>query len=368
MLGIRLLRTQEFRMMEFKIRLGMVAQNPRVQNDGIQNQIGNGNLVAVRAEGNAAGHNGNQIRCYNCKGVGHFARDCTVAQNPRVQNDGIQNQIGNVSDQKDNTQDSSKNTKFAKQPNVGILSKIGETNTLSKPVTSNSVSTPQVSKGVNNAKVIASGMFRISPDKISREAKKVPNTVSVSARTKPTTVSRPSVINKKKVNSDLNGVSSIGVDNTTKTRRTQLKRSSKNNTVPYVVKSSYKKNKAADVEESHRNLLSSSNKKHVSSACNNFMLDSQNVYSKVGCAMSRAEGIYPGTLPLDRVEVLVMNGNPSRVNIKQLYGRGTITLSWNPVTKVLLKLILSVHRIRRRRYYLIPAELKFKTSHARSSR
>nr|GFC66962.1 hypothetical protein [Tanacetum cinerariifolium] len=32
-----------------------VAQNPRAQNDGIQNQIRNGNLVAVRAEGNAAG-------------------------------------------------------------------------------------------------------------------------------------------------------------------------------------------------------------------------------------------------------------------------------------------------------------------------
>nr|GFC91253.1 hypothetical protein [Tanacetum cinerariifolium] len=75
------------------------------------------------------------------------------------------------------------------QPNVEILPKIGETNALSKPVTSNSVFTPPVSKGVNNDKVITPGMFRISPDKISREAKKVPNTVSASARTGPTTVS-----------------------------------------------------------------------------------------------------------------------------------------------------------------------------------
>nr|GFB97716.1 hypothetical protein [Tanacetum cinerariifolium] len=39
-----------------------VTQNPRVQNDENHNQIGNGNLMAVRVEGNAAGHNGNQIR------------------------------------------------------------------------------------------------------------------------------------------------------------------------------------------------------------------------------------------------------------------------------------------------------------------
>nr|GFD28627.1 hypothetical protein [Tanacetum cinerariifolium] len=69
-----------------------VAQNPRVQNvgnqngligvqnDGNQNQIGNGNLVAVHAEGNAAGHNENQIRCYNYRGIGHFARDFTYTE------------------------------------------------------------------------------------------------------------------------------------------------------------------------------------------------------------------------------------------------------------------------------------------------
>nr|GFC29738.1 ribonuclease H-like domain-containing protein [Tanacetum cinerariifolium] len=37
--------------------------NLRVHN--VANRNGNGNLVAACAEGNATGHNGNQIRCYN---------------------------------------------------------------------------------------------------------------------------------------------------------------------------------------------------------------------------------------------------------------------------------------------------------------
>ncbi|GKC26569.1 retrovirus-related pol polyprotein from transposon TNT 1-94 [Tanacetum coccineum] len=44
----------------------------------IANQNGNGNVVAALAEGNENGNNGNQIRCYNCKGLGHLARNCIV--------------------------------------------------------------------------------------------------------------------------------------------------------------------------------------------------------------------------------------------------------------------------------------------------
>ncbi|GKC14992.1 hypothetical protein Tco_1011774, partial [Tanacetum coccineum] len=49
-----------------------------VQNVGNQNPNGNGNVVAAQAEGNAIGNNGNKIRCYNYRGLGYLARNCTV--------------------------------------------------------------------------------------------------------------------------------------------------------------------------------------------------------------------------------------------------------------------------------------------------
>nr|GEU94569.1 copia protein [Tanacetum cinerariifolium] len=391
-------------------------QNLRIQNVGNQNGLivvsrnanpnGNGNLVAVRAKGNATGHNGNQIRCYNCRGVGHFIRNCTVRPKRRddaylqtqlliaqkeeagiqlpakefdlmvaaadldkieendnnvnsevssvEQSEGtveqypvnveetqckfdkisydkayndmkqkierLQAQLGDlkgkskdtscvsdtlnplsqklenenvelefqvlnyakendhlkttyknlfdsisvtrtqtkmiinslqnklhdtiyenaklrarlfdmVSNQKDTSRGTSVNTKFAKQSILVKPPKVGETHGLSNLVTSNSIPIIQGSKVVKNEKVVALGMFRINPFKPSREEKHVPNKVRTSARTNPITVSQPPVITKKVVNSDSNGLSSTGVDNT-KTRRPQPRSNTKNDRIP----------------------------------------------------------------------------------------------------------------------------------------
>nr|GEU40866.1 retrovirus-related Pol polyprotein from transposon TNT 1-94 [Tanacetum cinerariifolium] len=128
-----------------------------------------------------------------------------------------------VSDQKDTTSGKSVNTKFVKQSILGKPPKVGEIHALSKPVTSNSIPTPQGSKVVQNDK----------------------------------------------------------------TRRPQPRSNTKNDRVPSASKSSQSKNKGVEVEEHHRKLLLSRNKKHMSSECYNVKLATQNVKSKVVCAMCK---------------------------------------------------------------------------------
>ncbi|GJZ26273.1 reverse transcriptase domain-containing protein [Tanacetum coccineum] len=63
-------------------------QNPGIQNvkninglsvvSEISNQYGNGNVVTAPVEGNGNGINGDPIRCYNCRGEGHYASNCMV--------------------------------------------------------------------------------------------------------------------------------------------------------------------------------------------------------------------------------------------------------------------------------------------------
>nr|GEU60227.1 integrase, catalytic region, zinc finger, CCHC-type, peptidase aspartic, catalytic [Tanacetum cinerariifolium] len=69
----------------------------------------------------------------------------------------------------------------------------------------------------------------------------------------------------------------------TETIRPQLRSNTKHDRVPSASKSSRSKNKEAEVEEHHRNLLLSKNNKHISSACK--IADSSKSNSHSDCAM-----------------------------------------------------------------------------------
>ncbi|GJY99446.1 hypothetical protein Tco_0516876, partial [Tanacetum coccineum] len=204
---------------------------------------------------------------------------------------------------KDTTKGTSTNTKFAnqlterkpslqslrnnfvvRQPNAfqseclkfsktRVPSKVVETNDLSNSITSNSVPITKESNVVKNDNVIAPGIFRIHPFKTSREDKFVPiNQAKASGRTNPIIVSQPHVITKKDVNSDSNGLSSTGVNNTAKTRRPRHRSNTENDRAPSASKSRCIKNKEVEAEEHPRSLLLSKNKEHMSSECNNIKL------------------------------------------------------------------------------------------------
>nr|GEV09215.1 retrovirus-related Pol polyprotein from transposon TNT 1-94 [Tanacetum cinerariifolium] len=285
---------------QFRQYAGQNAGNPVGYNDVIRNhviqnnQIENGNLVAARAKGNAAGQNGNQIRCYNCRGVEEYdlmaaaadldeieevnANCILMANLQQASTSGTQTDSALVYDSDglaevhnyENCYDNEILNMFTQEEQyIELLEPIPKPQQV-----------PQNNNVIFEDTSVEQGMFRINSFKTFREEKHVPNTVSASARTKLITVSQPPIITKKDVNFDLNGLSSTGVENI-KTRRPQPRSNTKHNRVPSAFKSSRSKNKEAEVEEHHRNLLLSKNNKHTSSTCNNIQIDSQDVISKV---------------------------------------------------------------------------------------
>ncbi|GJS27922.1 hypothetical protein Tco_0488542 [Tanacetum coccineum] len=113
-------------------------------------------------------------------------------------------------------------------PKSKVIPKVGESNALSKPVTSK-----RNERVMNNERVISPGIFRINPFKASMIDNFVPNKhVKASIRTKLITFSEPRVITKKDVNSNTNGFSPKDVEITTRTRRPQPRNNHKNARVP----------------------------------------------------------------------------------------------------------------------------------------
>nr|GEV90755.1 integrase, catalytic region, zinc finger, CCHC-type, peptidase aspartic, catalytic [Tanacetum cinerariifolium] len=149
-------------------------QNVKNQN-GIANQNpnGNGNVVAASAEGNAIGNNGIQLQA-----------------------------------EEFNLMVAAANLDEIKEVNANCI--------LMDNLQQASTSCTQIDKAPVYDSYIS---VEINPFKPSREEKYVPNKVRASVRTNPITVSQPHFITKKDVNSDSNGLSSTGVDNTAKTIR-----------------------------------------------------------------------------------------------------------------------------------------------------
>ncbi|GJV77818.1 hypothetical protein Tco_1509402 [Tanacetum coccineum] len=189
-----------------------------------------------------------------------------------------------VSEQQNTTIGTSANTKCTNQSSVGkpFLQPLRNHFVVRQP------NAFQLERPKRVPPKVAESKDLINPSDPSRVDNVIPNKpVKASVRTKPITVSQPSVIHKQNVNSNLNGLSSTGVDNTAKSRRPQPRSNTKNDRVPSASKSSCIKNKEVEVEEHPRNLLLSENKKHMSSECNNIKLAIRNDKFEVVCAMCK---------------------------------------------------------------------------------
>nr|GEU68083.1 integrase, catalytic region, zinc finger, CCHC-type, peptidase aspartic, catalytic [Tanacetum cinerariifolium] len=278
------------------------------------NLNGNGNLVAARAEGNAAGHNGNQIRCYNYRRVGHFARNCTGRPRRR---DAAYLQTQLLIAQKEEAGIQLQAKEFDLMAVAADLDEIEEVNAnciLMANLQQASTSGTQTNKAPvydsdgsaevhdyeNCYDIEIFNMFTQEEQytevlKPILDSHQVPpndnNVISEREECKFDKISYDKAYNDmqqkiERLQAQLGDLKGKRVDNT-KTRRPQPRSNTKNDRVPSASKSSCNKNKGVKVEERHRNLLLSKNKEHMSSACNHIKFNSQNVKSKVVCAMCK---------------------------------------------------------------------------------
>nr|GEW18286.1 retrovirus-related Pol polyprotein from transposon TNT 1-94 [Tanacetum cinerariifolium] len=386
-------------------------QYPRIQNVGNQNGLivvpgnanqnpnGNGNLVAAHAEGNATGHNGNQIRCYNCRELGHFARNYTVRPRRR---DAAYLQTQLLVAQKEEARIQLQAEEFDLMAAATDLDEIKEVNAnciLMANLQQASTSGTQTDKApVNDSDGSVEvhnyencydneifNMFtqekqytellepipephqvpqndnNVISEKLENENvelvfqilnyakenahlkttyKNLFNSISVTRTQTKTIIDslqnklHDTIYENAKLRAQLfDKVSdqkdtACGTSANTKFAKQSIlgkppRSNTKNDRVPSASKSSYSKNKEDEVEAYHRKLLLSKNKKHMTSKCNNVKLATQNVKSKVVCAMCKQCLIFVNH---DACLLNYVNDMTSREGVDLLKGNRTTNL------------------------------------------
>nr|GEW93003.1 putative reverse transcriptase domain-containing protein [Tanacetum cinerariifolium] len=268
----------KFRMMEKMVGISLDIQNTSVQSGGnhnglvvvpgIANQNGTGNIVAARSEGT---RNENQARCYNYRGLGHIARNCT-ARPKRRDAAYLQTQLLIAEKEEAGIQLQAKEFDFMVA--AGDLDKIEEVNAncilmanlqhastsgisvtprvdqpkliaitsyskkLHASIPSHFVPQPKEFNVMKHRNVIASRMFKIDPSQTFRVDLVPNNQSSASIRINPITNIQCHVTFKENVSSDMVNASSTGLVHTARTRRPQPKGNSRNTRVPSASKSS----------------------------------------------------------------------------------------------------------------------------------
>ncbi|GKD18042.1 retrovirus-related pol polyprotein from transposon TNT 1-94 [Tanacetum coccineum] len=253
----------------------------------IANHYGNGNVVTAPAKGNGNGINGNLKRCYNCRGKGHYAKYCIVMSRKR-ETAYLQQQLQIAREEEAGIQSTQEEFEFMTAADAHEEIKRVKVNCTSED-TLQQASTSRTHS--NNAPIYDSDRSAKVPkdencydhDIFNMLTQEVQYTDLQTELDRTKQKLKTCIIKKEKEYATLWN----NVNNTANTRRPHPRSNSKTDRVLSKSKCSWLLNNIEKIEEHHRNLLLSNNKKHMSSKCNNIKLAIQNDKSKFVCAMCK---------------------------------------------------------------------------------
>nr|GEU94116.1 retrovirus-related Pol polyprotein from transposon TNT 1-94 [Tanacetum cinerariifolium] len=304
-----------------------ISSNPRERNQngliivlGIANRNANhngnenGNVVAARVEGNGNRNNSNQIRCYNYRGLGHYARNCIVRP-WRRDVAYLQTQLLIAQKEEARFQLQAKEfdlivvacdiDKIEKiNANYILMANLQQASTLGTQIDKALVYDSDGSAEVHHYEnCFDSDIFNMftqeeqytellepitEPHMVQQYNSNVISVESNMDHSRGTVEQHPTTVEETRAYFlSLYKNLAIEVEKVNTTRRPKPRRNTKNDRVPSASKSSCIKNKEVEVDEYHRNVLLSKNQKHMSSECNNVKLVIRNNKYEVIYAMCK---------------------------------------------------------------------------------